>query len=356
MLQLMDKWSTLGGGFLLACSLATWGSTANAEAPSPVDVGIPTPQSVPSADPAQIAFESGRWQAAIALYETLPLHTRTASQQINLARARTKRGLWLEALDAYEHLLAPQSPHLAPSGWQEVRTLAELEGAELGQALPWASLNFGSTVPSGSSVFIDGHWVAPGRFKEAYPVNPGWHTFLLEVDGKVQAARRMYFERGQKRDVRLVHFDPVAPSLTSPLIPPLPSAPPVELDGHPPRPSDPQRETSGSPFLRTTTYLAIGISTAGWIASAAFAYDASRKRRSADRDGLGLDWDRQAYDNYQRSRTRSVNAAYVGVAGAVSSGLLWWWSRSQQQATETPTAVSLAGYVGFDSAGLSGRF
>lgn len=305
-------------------------------------------------EPAEAAFASGQWQLAAALYDAMPVTERTASQQLNLARARGHLGLWLEALDDYEALLAPQSPRPAPSGWQGLRSTAEAEGADLGRNLPWAQLDFAIEPPRGSSVFIDGHWISPGRFEEAYPVNPGWHTFLLEVDGQVKAARRMYFEKGQKRTVHLASgglAEPAKGSLSTPANL-LPESLPVSA----PRPLD--ADSSGATPLRKTAYVSMAVSAVGAVAWTALAAYTLRTKSQLDAscDDDNICTDGKAYDKFHRALRHTNTAGTVTAVAAATAGALWFLSSHQENSDSNGQQASLTPYVGLGSAGVIGQF
>jgi hypothetical protein len=60
-------------------------------------------------------------------------------------------------------------------------------------------------------------WLDPTRLRLPYPVNPGWHTFLVESNGEVLAARRVYFEEGQNRVVPLSGWHAPSAATTAPI-------------------------------------------------------------------------------------------------------------------------------------------
>ena len=62
---------------------------------------------------------------------------------------------------------------------------ARAESAALTQRIPWARVSLASDVPLGGLVYVDQQWLEPERLRLPYPVNPGWHTFLVESNGRV---------------------------------------------------------------------------------------------------------------------------------------------------------------------------
>lgn len=342
-----------------------------------------TPQSFRASSPrvsggsisGELAYERGQWSTAIALFEAIPLKERAASQQLVLARSRVQLGLWLEALDDYETLLAPQSPRRALPGGKKQQSLAEAEGAALGRRLPWAKLDFGTSAPAGSSVFVDGHWVSPGRFEAPYPVNPGWHTFLLEVDGQVQAAQRMYFEEQQHRVVRLTHPSPKQSDGPASAIFSSNSAAPSQLSGMGALGSQMlgnennsvTQDGAGQSSWRTVSYLGLGVGAAAIAAGVGFAIDASlahdrllKKCVNVQNDAgcLLRAEDSRLRSRFQRSAEVSSAAFTAGVLSLVSGGVMWYLTRSDDEHTVARQASVLAvqPFVGLQSAGLVGQF
>jgi hypothetical protein len=139
---------------------------------------------------------------------------------LHLARANEKRGELVEAFGAYERVQELALESASAPGMKDARLQAKAEAASLGSRIPWAEVRLASNAPLGALVFIDQQWLEPARLRSPYPVNPGWHTFMLESNGEVLAARRAYFEEGQSRLVPLTGFDagalPAVASATPP--------------------------------------------------------------------------------------------------------------------------------------------
>lgn len=152
------------------------------------------------------AYARGQWSASIELLETIPEVSRTAWHWLHLARAREKRGQLVESFAAYERLLDVAADAPGAPGMKEVKQQAQAESAALALRIPWAQVTLSSDVPLGGLVYVDHQWLEPERLRLPYPVNPGWHTFLVESNGQVLAARRVHFEEAQSRLVPLASF------------------------------------------------------------------------------------------------------------------------------------------------------
>jgi hypothetical protein len=200
---------------MAACSLALGAEVARAAEPAPFPAREirpspyreggrgPSPASFP---PWARAYSEGQWSAAIKLIETIPEASRTPSHWLHLARAFEKCTQLVESFAAYERLFdaAAESPSL--TGMKEVVRRAKSESAALAHRIPWAEVALGQELAAGTFVWVDQQWLEPARLRSPYPVNPGWHTFLVELDGEVLAARRVFFEEGQSRLVPLTPF------------------------------------------------------------------------------------------------------------------------------------------------------
>jgi hypothetical protein len=155
---------------------------------------------------------------AVELLETIPEASRTAWHWLHLARAREKRAELVEAFGAYERLLDIAAEGAALPGMRDAARQARAESSMLANRIPWAEVALAEGLPVGALVFVDQQWLAPARLRSPYPVNPGWHTFLVESNGEVLAARRAFFEEGQSRVIPLA---PLAahPSASEPTTP-----------------------------------------------------------------------------------------------------------------------------------------
>jgi hypothetical protein len=152
------------------------------------------------------AYSQRQWSATIELIETIPEASRTAWHWLHLARALEKRTRLVESFAAYERLLDVAAESASIPGVKDVERQARAESSLLAPRIPWAEVALDEGLPAGAFVFVDQQWLDPARLRSPYPVNPGWHTFLVESNGEVLAARRTFFEEGQSRLVPLTSF------------------------------------------------------------------------------------------------------------------------------------------------------
>lgn len=331
--------------------------------------GAPVPaEAAPSAaaTPAWArAYAEGQWSVAVGLIETVAEGSRTAWHWLHLARAHEKLGQLVEALAAYERLREMTPPHIV-----EVRRQADAEAEALAQRIPWAQIDLGGEVPPGAYLFVDQQWLTPERVHSPYPVNPGWHTFLLESDGEVHAARRVHFEEGQNRQVILRQ--------------PLRHAPESSLGGDTAasgaRASSSELKLSWSKEeprlledtrranLRLASYISLGVGVVGVAVGTGFTLAAVDKRNElsglADQCSGGTcvsfnSEPRRAQELAAESRHASAIATLgflVGTVGLVTGGVLYWLQREQGKLAADVAGVELEPLVGLGAAGVSGRF
>jgi hypothetical protein len=384
------RWNTLSvaGGLLLGfrpagAEAAPAGAAAPAEAATQaVPAGV-APNA--AATPAWArAYAQGQWSVTAGLIETVSEGSRSPWHWLHLARAREKLGHLVEAFAAYERLLEMTTPpdskpptprQLDASGFGEVRREAEAEAEALAQRIPWAQIDLGGEVPPGAYLFVDQQWLTPARVQSPYPVNPGWHTFLLESDGEVHAARRIHFEEGQNRQVILrrplggaasvsPHHDASGAGVTTGAEPSArASSSELKLAWSKDEPR--LLEDTRRANLRLASYISLGVGVVGLGVGTGFTIAAIDKRnelielndtcqnRTCDGSGRA-----QALNAEIGHSSAIANLSFlVGGFALVTGGVLFLLQHGQSAKPATDVAgVELEPLVGLGAAGVSGRF
>jgi hypothetical protein len=281
------------------------------------------------------AYAQGQWSAAIELLETIPETSRTAWHWLHLARALEKRTELVESFGAYERLLDLVAESAALPGMKDVERQAKMESGALSRRIPWAEVSIGEDLPAGALVFVDQQWLEPARLRSPYPVNPGWHTFLVESNGEVLAARRTFFEEGQSRVIPLSSFSEQASPQAAGAGP--------KGDGTRHRhqltwhgggdPIDTDRQDQ----LRTASYVSLGVGVLGTVLGTGFAVDASG---DSDRSGAG----------------EAVASYAVGFGALVTGGVLWSLYRRAPKSSAGLAHVMLEPSVYPGGAAVRGTF
>jgi hypothetical protein len=318
------------------------------------ETGSPTPAWVR-------AYSQGQWSIAADLIETIPEVSRTPWHWLHLARAREKRGQLVEAFAAYERLRENVPSERAVAGRQKWQRQAEAEAEALAGRIPWAQIALAADVPAGAYLFVDQQWLAPGRVRSPYPVNPGWHTFLLEVQGEIKAARRVHFEEGQNRSVVLSSLereDVASPASEGS------GGSRLELGWSPAADARSVADTRRA-RLRTISYVSLGIGGLGVIVGTGFAIVSLDKRDELielERSCAGANCLSPAHSNRLIGDIRRASAAanggfVVGGIGLVTGAVLLLLQRKNEpQPAARIAGVELDPLIGVDALGVSGRF
>jgi hypothetical protein len=282
-----------------------------------------------------------------------------------------------------------------------VKKQAQAESAALTGRIPWAQVALASNVPLGGLVYVDQQWLQPERLRLPYPVNPGWHTFLVESNGQVLAARRVHFEEGQSRRVPLSLSDVSAgPSAGAGGVAPTRAALPSDDDDDPwgidsvttnspaslsvaPRsaasnaaranaarnaagsePAAASLESNTAPertltwhapeqpgdkpadTLLTSAYVSLGIGAVGALVGTGFAIAAHNLKDNVETGSLCSygSCDLEDYENansqWRRHATMAGASYAVGLMGLVTGGILWLAHREYSPSPKTTLQIA----------------
>jgi hypothetical protein len=318
------------------------------------------------------AYAQGQWSVAIELLQAMPEASLTAWHWLHLARALEKRSRLVEAFGAYERLHDLAAEGAALPGMSDVSRQAKTESGALSHRIPWAEVQLGRGLPAGALVFVDQQWLEPARLRSPYPVNPGWHTFLVESNGVVLAARRTFFEEGQSRLVPLTGFDGSATSAASLSAAAEPNLvhgeAEAELGGASSapgrraltwRPSEGRLEADRHQNLLPAAYVSLAIGAAGTAVGTGFLIAAGNTSSvttcpystscAEDSENAGDAW---------RSRATAATVSYgIGFAGLITAGVLWLLHEEPEARSSVALGkVELEPQIHPTGASVSGRF
>jgi hypothetical protein len=309
------------------------------------------------------AYAQGHWSAAIQLLETIPESSRTAWHWLHLARALERSEQLVEAFAAYErvHDLAADGARVV--GMREVERQAKLESSALAHRIPWAEVSLRQALPVGALVFVDQQWLEPTRLRSPYPVNPGWHTFLVESNGEVLAARRAFFEEGQTRLVPLMSPDADGSLLEASAVPAeagqavgnARAARGRSLTWHADGVRRPDGDRPGdeeSAGLLRASYVTLGVGALGTLVGTGFLISALNMRTGVDEYGVNCfdarcealaAVDAERAQNRWRAHTSAATASYaIGLAGLLTGGVLWLLHRDSSARASTVNIADLS--------------
>jgi hypothetical protein len=244
--------------------------------------------------------------------------------------------------------------------------------------IPWAQIELGGEAPPEAFVFVDQQWLPPARVQSPYPVNPGWHTFLLESRGEVYGARRVHFEEGQNRRV-VLHGMPLHGAAShdaglydagraAPVSAGQAAATPLTLSWAPAA-DRPAIEDTRRSNLRTASYVSLGVGALGATVGTAYSIVAVQRRNELSDLGDNCTGNtcfapnsESARANYlvdEVRRTTSVATLgfIVGGVGLVTGGVLFLLQREGESKPDTNSAgLEIEPLIGVGSAGVAGRF
>jgi hypothetical protein len=345
----------------------------------------------PGTQPAwSVAYARGHWSAAVELLEAIPEGSRTGWHWLHLARAHEKCGQLVEAFATFERLREVASDAPRAPGMKDIAEQGAAEAAAIAGRIPWAEVSLGAPLPPGALVFVDQQWLEPSRMRSPYPVNPGWHTFLIESNGGILAARRVHFEEGQSR---LVPLTPAANgasadgSKTQREVAPgaaasgatrsratasraassatrAPTEPAAArshtLNWHAPEDQPARGQRDG---LKTAAFVSLGIGGLGTLIGTGLAISALRARDTSDPPPVPCFSSSNcngtsAADGWQSQASGAALSYTVGLIGLVTGGILWLGHReySSAQPTLKIADVELEPRVKANGAALHGRF
>lgn len=297
----------------------------------------------------------------------MPEASLTAWHWLHLARALEKSSRLVEAFGAYERLHDLAAEGAALPGMSDVARQARTESGALSHRIPWAEVQLGRELPAGALVFVDQQWLEPARLRSPYPVNPGWHTFLVESNGVVLAARRTFFEEGQSRLVPLTGLDGATASTP---------ADPSEVDtragaelGNPSNaparrdltwpPSDARVDADRQHDLLSATYVSLAIGTAGTLVGTGFFIAAANTGESNPNcyTTSCVQYSRNVRESW-RARAKAATVGYaVGFAGLLTGAVLWVLHGEHEARSSVALGqVELEPQIHPTGASLSGRF
>jgi hypothetical protein len=315
--------------------------------------------SLQSTDLGMQAYFLGHWPAAVDLLRSVPAEARSPLQWLHLARALVKLGNLVEAWDSYNELEDMGVPGLSAEGWQASLEVSQVEAAAVKERIPWAHVHLSADVPEEAAVFVDQDAVSQGRLRAPYPLNPGWHTFLVEYQGEVWAARRVYFQEGQQLPVLLLR----APE--NPLIKSAAASRAVDSSGLPGRVHGPGsgEQRGAAAKLKTASYISFGVGALATGVGIGFAIRAvNRQSHLADAasdcvesvcsaSSVTVQRNARLREQYDAAAGVATGGFIAGAVGLATGGILLLLGHRAE--SEPPAMQPI---VGLGSVGVAGRF
>jgi hypothetical protein len=316
------------------------------------------------------AINEKRWADAADLFTRAESLVHSPVHLLYLARAQEKLGKLVKARENYNRIIREKYGAEAPDAFRQAQSSAQQEVSGLDARLAAITVKLDGE-KGAVTVTMDGEKVPSALVGLPLPVDPGSHTFVAAgTDLKSDPVTVSVTEGGkdtitltvkpapgtQAPDAAVVAAgtQPAAAATTAG------AAPPAATSTAPPG-TQPSSASSGSSGMKIGGYVALGVGVVGVGLGTVFLLQAKSKKSDADNlcnlsNGgcpLSKKSDIESLDNsYKSAGTLSVVGYGVGGAALITGVILLVASGGQH--TESTAAVTP--WIGYQSAGVSGRF
>ncbi|HTQ04058.1 MAG TPA: hypothetical protein VMI54_09380 [Polyangiaceae bacterium] len=306
------------------------------------------------------AYDAGKWQDAIDMFTRAEQLVHSPIHLMFIARAELKLFEWVKAYETFNRVKREGVPADASPAVKKAVEDASNELAKLEPQMPYIASRIKN--PSGDvKVMMDGTQVPPAMVGLMRPVNPGQHRFqalsgqlasdVVTVD--VQPASK------QTVELELKVVTPASPALAAA---PVAAAPtPTPAVSAPPAADTAADQGGGANGMRIASYSAFGVGVVGLAVGTVFLLQSSSTQNKADALCPSSPCDPSKKDaisskDKDAASQRTLGAVGLGVGGAaVAAGVvLFVLSNGSNKSTASEPGVTP--FIGYRTAGLSGRF
>lgn len=303
------------------------------------------------AEQAAAAMDGEDFARAVDLYERAYSLVAAPTLSVRHARALTKAGRWVEALEAYVRTTRSRLDDDSPAPFREAVQQAYDELAELRPRVPKLTVVVQSAAGKlpDVSVTLDGKPYANALLGVASPVDPGHHEVAVAAaDGRV-VRKDFAVEEGQSTSVVLDVPETSDDEPTAATAAPAPK--PEARVPERPRPASKPPASS----QRTWALVSLGAGAAGLGLGIVTGVMATSQHSTAEENcpggqcvegSAGAD----AVESFRTLRTVSTIGYALGVIG-VGAGVTLWLT-----APDPERGARVGAFVGADRAGVLGRF
>lgn len=305
------------------------------------------------------AINEKRWADAADLFSRAESLVHSPVHLLYLARAQEKLGHLVKARENYNKILREKYSADAPDAFRQAQSSAQQESAGLDARLAAITVKLdGEKGPV--TVTMDGEKVPPALIGLPLPVDPGSHTFeATGTDLKSDPVTVSVPEGGKDAVTLTVKSAPGTLAPGAP--PPAPAASPAATEpvATTPPPNPEANTSSGSNGLKIGGFVALGVGVVGLGVGTLFLIRSHNKKSDADAlcDSAGCPLSKQGRiqsldSDYKSAGTLSVVGYAVGGAGLITGITLLALSGR----THSENAAGVTPWIGYQSAGVSGRF
>lgn|SRR6185369_4977510 len=305
------------------------------------------------------AMNEKRFADAADLFSRAESLVHSPVHLLYLARSQEKLGLLVKARENYTKILHEKYGPDAPDAFRQAQASAQQEVGGLDSRIGAVTVKVdGANGPV--AVTMDGEQVPPALVGLPLPVDPGKHTFqAIGTDLKSDPVTVDVSESGREALTLTLKPSPgaVAPGAAAPVPA---SAPAAAAPAATAPTTPPQSTSSGSNGMKIGAYAALGVGVVGVGLGTVFLLKANSKRSDADDlcsapagCPLSKKSEVDALDSdYKTAGTLSVVSYAVGGVGLITGVTLLVLSGGKH----AENAAGVTPWIGYQSAGLSGKF
>lgn len=327
------------------------------------------------------AFDAGRYSEAIDYFQRAEALVHSPVHLIYIGRAQVKLGQFVKAGETFIRIKNEGAPAGSSRAVQKAVEDAAVELDRLNQKMPYVVVKLETPPGKKVKVTMDGREIPAVLVGIQRPVDPGTHKFRATGDGLDTGDVTITVKEGTRETVVLKPQPPAkaapAPAPTpAPAPAPAPEAPPAASEPTP-APAEPapaattppgEDRGSGQSGLRIASYAALGVGVAGLAAGTIFGLQAKSKADEADelcggsRESCALDAGSAEADEVNELNDASGSAKTLSIVGfavggvGVAAGVTLFVLSSGQTSESNSSRAHVTPWIGYRSAGLSGRF
>lgn len=304
------------------------------------------------------ALNEKRFAEAADLFSRAESLVHSPVHLLYLARAQEKLGHLVNARENYNKVIREKYGPDAPDAFRQAQTSAQQEVGGLDARIAAVTVKLdGEKGPV--TVTMDGEKVPPALIGLPLPVDPGSHTFRATGTNLQSDPVTVSVPEGGRDALTLTVKS--APGVLAPGA----AATPVAATPTPPvatTPPPPSQSTSGGDgnAMKIGGYVALGVGVVGVGLGTVFLLKANSKKSDADdlcSSPAGCPLSKKGEvdaldDDYKSAGTLSVVSYAVGGVGLITGVTLLVLSGGKH----TESTAGITPWIGYQSAGLSGRF
>jgi hypothetical protein len=302
------------------------------------------------------AFDAGKWADAIELFSRAEALVHSPAHLLFIARSQLKLGQWVKAYENFNRIkrepLAADSPPATKRAIDE----ATAEIAKLEPQLPYVAAKVKN--PSGEvQVMMDGVKVPPLLIGLMRPVDPGQHQFQATNGQLSSDVVTLDVKPATKQTVELELKNAAAPLAAAPAATQAaaPAQPSPTADSAPPP------EGGGPNPLRIASFGAMGLGAVGLVVGTVFLVKSGSTQSDADALCPKAPCDPAKKDEIDdldsdAASQKTIGAVGLGVGGALLATGVTLFFVSNKSSASAEHRPGITPFVGWRSAGVTGRF